>query len=66
LKKLKEELRNDIDLALENDLTAARWSQIRSTPTTIITCRGKSVPVVGAVSFPILKLYLDRLLKEQE
>jgi protein-disulfide isomerase len=66
LKKVKAELRNNIDLPLENDLAAARWSQIRSTPTTIITCRGKSVPVVGAVSYSILRLYLDKLLEEQE
>ena len=66
LKKVKVELQNDIDLPVDNDLAAARVFQIRSTPTTIISSRGKSVPVVGAVTYPILKLYLDRLLKEQE
>jgi predicted DsbA family dithiol-disulfide isomerase len=43
----------------------ARALQIRNVPTSIVTCGGKSVPVVGAVSYDILRLYLDRLLKEQ-
>jgi len=66
LKKVTLELRNSIDLPVDADLATARLFQIHSTPTTIITCRGKSVPVVGAVSYPILKLYLDKLLREQQ
>lgn len=63
--KVRKELQNRIDQPLDADVTTAGAYQIRNTPTTIITCRGKSVPVVGAVSYPILRLYLDRLLKEQ-
>ena len=64
LKKVKEEMRNKINLPVDSDLALARNLGIRSTPTTIITHRGKSVPVVGAVSYAILQTYLERLLKE--
>jgi protein-disulfide isomerase len=66
LAKIRKELQNEIDLPLDADLSMARALQIRNVPTSIVTCRGKSVPVVGAVSYDILRLYLDRLLKEQE
>lgn len=65
LEKIHRELQNAIDLPLDNDLHMARALQIRNVPTSIVTCGGKSVPVVGAVSYDILRLYLDRLLKEQ-
>jgi protein-disulfide isomerase len=62
--KLKEKLDGpEIDQAIEADRTLARTFQVRSTPTTFITYKGETTPVVGAVSYPILRRYLDRLLE---
>jgi protein-disulfide isomerase len=35
---------------------------VNQTPTTIITCKGQMWPVVGVVSYPILKQFLDSVL----
>lgn len=62
--KLKEKLDGpEIDQAIEADRTLARTFQVRSTPTTFITYKSETTPVVGAVSYPILRRYLDRLLE---
>lgn len=65
LKKVNAEMEKDIHLPVENDLALARSLRVSSTPTTFITHRGKRTPVVGAVSYAILRTYLESLLKER-
>ncbi len=65
--KLREKLNApEIDQAIDADRALARTFQVRSTPTTFITRRGETTPVVGAVSYPILRRYLDRLLEDSK
>jgi protein-disulfide isomerase len=51
------------DRAVELDQSYARAYAVRATPTTFITHAGKTAHVVGAVSYPILRRYLDHLLE---
>ncbi len=53
----------EIEQAIEADRALARTFQVRSTPTTFIRYRGETTPVVGVVSYAILRRYLDRLLE---
>lgn len=53
----------EIEQAIEADRALARTFQVRSTPTTFIRYRGETTPVVGVVSYTILRRYLDRLLE---
>jgi protein-disulfide isomerase len=52
----------EIAAAIERDVQLGTRSQVRSTPTMIITHNGKPNPVVGAVSYPVLSKFLDSLL----
>jgi protein-disulfide isomerase len=65
MKRVNAEMRSKIEGSLEADLALASALQIRSTPTTIITHRGEPVRLVGAVSYSILRLYLEKLLKDR-
>ncbi|MBI4444082.1 MAG: thioredoxin domain-containing protein [Acidobacteria bacterium] len=51
------------DAAIDRDIALARQLQVGSTPTFFITARGKTEKVAGAVQYPILRRYLDNLLK---
>lgn len=62
--RVREIMRENVDNAVEADMVMARVHGVRATPTTIIRYGGKMTPVVGAVSYPILRRYLDRLLEE--
>jgi protein-disulfide isomerase len=62
--RVREVMRTeDLDQAIAADMALARIHGIHSTPTTIIRHQGQATPVVGAVSYSILKRYLDRLLE---
>ena len=52
----------EIAAEIENDIQKGRAANVRQTPTLIITHRGKTYPVAGGVSFPILRRFLDELL----
>jgi protein-disulfide isomerase len=52
----------EIAAEVENDIQKGRAANVRQTPTMIITHRGKTYPVAGSVSFPILRRFLDDLL----
>jgi len=52
-----------IDATIDQEIALAMQRDIRSTPTFFITANGREQRVVGGVSYPILKDYLDRLLK---
>jgi protein-disulfide isomerase len=64
LEKVQKEMRNKIDVPVEADLSLARFMQVHSTPTTIIAAGGRLTPIVGAVSYSILRRYLDDLLRD--
>jgi protein-disulfide isomerase len=51
--------------AIERDLALGQTYRINQTPTTIITCKGQTYPVVGAVSYSILRQFLDQLLSQK-
>jgi len=61
LKKLLES--PSIERMIDQEAALATQRQIRSTPTFFIVANGREQRVVGGVSYPILRDYLDRLLK---
>lgn len=52
----------EIAAEIENDIQKGRAANVTQTPTMIITHKGKTYPVAGGVSFPILRRFLDDLL----
>lgn len=63
MNKLRQVLRNgQLDAAIEKDVTLGNSFQVRQTPTTIITHKGQTYPVVGVVSYAVLHQFLDQLL----
>jgi protein-disulfide isomerase len=50
--------------AVQGDVTHGQQLGINETPTMFITFRGKRTPIIGVVSYPILRGYLDALLHE--
>jgi protein-disulfide isomerase len=53
-----------ITAAIQRDIELGRRTNVKSTPTMIITHNGQPNPVVGVVSYPILSRLLDQLLAE--
>jgi protein-disulfide isomerase len=53
-----------LDIWIEKDVTAGHVIPIQQTPTSIVIYRGLKYPVVGVVSYPILKQFLDSLLRQ--
>jgi protein-disulfide isomerase len=54
-----------IDEAIKKDQALGRGYNVNQTPTTIIHCKGQTYPVVGIVSFDILRQFLDQLLSQR-
>ena len=54
---------SSIDAAIDRDIALANQLQVNSTPTFFITARGKTEKIAAAVQYPILRRYLDNLLK---
>ncbi len=52
-----------VDAAIQQDIDLGNRVPVRQTPTAIITSHGQQYPVVGVVSYPILKRFLDDLLR---
>jgi protein-disulfide isomerase len=50
--------------AVQADIARGNALGIDETPTMFITYKGKRTPIVGAVSYPILRGYLDALLRQ--
>ena len=64
LARLRELAANSsLDAAIDRDIALARQLQVSSTPTFFITARGKTEKIAGGVQYPILRRYLDNLLK---
>jgi protein-disulfide isomerase len=64
LKKVMQANKSQIDADIQSDVQFGRDRfKVKYTPTTIISCRGQSYTVVGMVSYPILRQFLDELAK---
>jgi len=66
--KVRELVRNEpgkLDADIDKDVQLGSGIEYRvmQTPTTLITYKGQTTPIIGYVSYPILKQYLDELLK---
>jgi len=53
-----------IDAAIEKDLALGRTYAVNQTPTTVIHYKGQTYPVVGIVSYDVLRQFLDQLLTQ--
>ncbi len=48
---------------IDKDTALGTSEKITETPTMIIVHKGERIPVAGVISYPILKMYLDKVLK---
>lgn len=53
-----------LDSEIEKDVALGRAIPITQTPTSIVTYKGQHYPVVGLVSYQILKGFFDQLLRQ--
>jgi protein-disulfide isomerase len=54
----------EIKAAVQHDVTLGQQLNVNETPTMYITHKGQRTPIVGDVSYPILRRYLDALLRQ--
>jgi protein-disulfide isomerase len=54
-----------LDAAIEKDVALGQGYHVNQTPTTIIHAKGQTYPVVGVVSYDVLKTFLDQLLGQK-
>lgn len=65
LKQVEELARTrEVQEAVQRDMEMGRQLNVRQTPTMFVTHNGRRTPLVGVMSYPILKRYLDALLKQ--
>lgn len=53
-----------LDAVIEKDIALGGSYKVTQTPTSIVTCRGQTYPIVGVVSYPILRQFFDSLLRQ--
>jgi protein-disulfide isomerase len=53
-----------LDDGIDKDVALGNQFRVTQTPTTIITHKGVTYPVVGVVSYNMLKTFLEQLLKQ--
>ncbi len=53
-----------LDAVIEKDVALGGTFKVQQTPTSIVTCRGLSYPIVGVVSYPVLRQFFDNLLRQ--
>lgn len=53
-----------LDAGIDKDVTLGTQFRVTQTPTTIITHKGQNYPVVGVVSYNMLKTFLEQLLRQ--
>ncbi len=53
-----------LDAGIDKDAALGTQFRVTQTPTTIITHKGVTYPVVGVVSYSMLKTFLEQLLKQ--
>jgi len=62
--RLKSALKDPtIEQAIDRDIASGTSRQVTSTPTFFVTANGKEQRVVGGLTYPILKDFLDRMLR---
>ena len=53
-----------LDATIEKDITLGGTFKVNQTPTSIIIYRGQTYPIVGVVSYPVLRQFFDSLLRQ--
>ena len=53
-----------LDAAIDKDVALGGTFKVSQTPTSIITYRGQTYPILGVVSYPILRRFFDDLLRQ--
>lgn len=65
MERLRGLLKGDeLDGEILEEIEAGRQARVRATPTMVVQHAQGQIPIVGAVSYDILSLYLDKLLKD--
>lgn len=54
-----------LDASIDKDVALGQGYHVNQTPTTIIHAKGQTFPVVGVVSYDILRNFLDQLLSQK-
>ena len=54
-----------LDAAIDKDYALGQGYHVNQTPTTIIHSKGQTYPVVGVVTYDVLKSFLDQLLSQK-
>jgi protein-disulfide isomerase len=54
-----------LDAAIAKDQTLGQGYHVNQTPTTIIHSKGQTYPVVGVVSYDVLRQFIDQLLGQK-
>lgn len=53
-----------LDPGIDQDMSLASSHMVQSTPTMILTHNGQTFPIVGVVSYPILRQFLEEQLRK--
>ncbi len=53
-----------LDAVIDKDVALGGTFKVQQTPTAIVTCRGQTYPIVGVVSYSILRRFFDDLLRQ--
>ncbi len=53
-----------LDATIEKDIALGGTFKVNQTPTSIIIYRGQTYPIVGVVSYPVLRQFFDSLLRQ--
>jgi len=63
--KVRQYVRSgQLDAGIDKDVALANSHLVRSTPTIILTHKGQVFPIVGVVSYPILRQFLEEQLRK--
>lgn len=53
-----------VDEAINKDISRGQQFRVNSTPTVVLTHRGRSMPLPGGVNYPLLRRVLDQMLAQ--
>jgi protein-disulfide isomerase len=54
-----------LEEGIKKDVELAQFYRVTQTPTSIITCKGQTYPVVGVQSYAVFHAFLDQLLSQK-
>jgi len=54
-----------VEDSIDSDIARGRQFRVSSTPTVVLTHRGRTTPLPGGVSYPLLRRVLDQMLAQQ-